>query len=61
MTQKEIKEEDYVKQDEFLYLYFFMKSSKLFLIIIIISYFFGMFFRIIIEAELDFLGHIVLT
>jgi hypothetical protein len=38
-----------------------MKSSKLFFIIIIISYFFGMFFRILIEAELDFYGHIVLT
>jgi hypothetical protein len=61
MTDQEIKLNDYVKQSEFLYLYYFMKSAKLFFVIICVSYFFGMAIRILIEAELDFVGHIVLT
>ena len=41
--------------------YYVLKSARLFFIILCVSYFFGMMFRILNEAEEDIMGHVVLT
>ena len=61
MTYEEIKLIDYNKISEFLYLGYILKTLRMFMVIVALSYFSAMIFKIIIEIEEDFYGHIVMT
>ena len=61
MTYDEIKLIDYNKISEFLYMGYVLKTMRMFMVIVALSYFSAMIFKIIIEIEEDFLGHITLT
>jgi len=49
--QEELCTVDYIKNDEILKLWFFLKTFRLLLIMILISYFFGIFFKLVIVLE----------
>ena len=58
---EEMKNRDYNYISEFLYIGFTFKTLRMFMVIISLAYFSAMFFKIVIEIEEDWFGHIVMT
>ena len=61
LHDEDIKNQDFNKITEFLYISFILKTLRLFTIIASISYFAAMLFKIILELEEDIFGEITLT